>query len=114
MSGEDYFVVVVVYLKRMYLSNYIASYLVTYKTYKALKIACNGGEIEEVTSQKLLGVTLDNYLNFTERIDDLCKTVAQRIAVLKKNKRNLPLAERKLFFNALMVLGHGPRRRKRL
>ena len=64
---------------------------------KALKIACNGSEIQQVTLQKLLGVTLDNHLNFTEHIDDLCKKVAQRIAVLKKIQRNLPLAERKLF-----------------
>ena len=28
--------------------------------------------------------------------------MSQRIAVLKKIKRNLPLAERKLFFNALI------------
>ena len=46
--------------------------------------------------------TLDSHLNFTERIDDLCKKVAQRIAVLKKIKRNLRLAERTLFFNALI------------
>ena len=64
---------------------------------KALKIACNGSEIPEVTLQKLLGVTLDSHLNFTEYIDDLCKKVAQTTAVLKKIKRNLPLAERKLF-----------------
>ena len=45
---------------------------------------------------------LDSHLSFTERIDDLCKKVSQRIAVLKKIKRNLPLAERKLYFNALI------------
>ena len=32
----------------------------------------------------------------------ICKKVSQRIAVLKKIKRNLPLAERKLYFNALI------------
>ena len=32
----------------------------------------------------------------------LCKKVSQRIAVLKKIKRNLPLSERKLYFNALI------------
>ena len=69
---------------------------------KALKIAYNGSEIEQVTSQKLLGVLLDSHLNFNEHIDDLWKKVAQAIAVLKKIKRNLPLAERKLFFNALI------------
>ena len=65
---------------------------------KTLKF--HGTEIEQVTSQKLLGVKLDSHLSFTEHIDDLCKKVSQRIAVLKKIKRNLPLAERKLYFNA--------------
>ena len=68
----------------------------------ALKISCNGSEIEQVNSQKLLGVKLDSHLNFTEHIDDICKKVSQRIAVHKKIKRNLPLAERKLCFNALI------------
>ena len=45
---------------------------------------------------------MDNYLSFTEHIDDICKKVSQRIAVLKKIKRSLPLAERKLYFNALI------------
>ena len=45
MSSEDYFVFVGVHLK---------SYLFIYK---ALKIACNGCDIKQVTSQKLLGVT---------------------------------------------------------
>ena len=53
-----------------------------------LKLSCNGSEIEQVTSQKLLGVKLDNHLSFTEHIDDVCKKVSQRIAVLKKIKRN--------------------------
>ena len=69
---------------------------------KDLKISCNDTEIEQVTSQKLLGVKIDSHLNFTEYIDDLCIKVSQRIAVLKKIKRNLPLAERKLFFNTLI------------
>ena len=67
-----------------------------------LKLSCNGSEIEQITSHKLLGVKLDNHLSFTEHIDDICKKVSQRIAVLKKIKRNLPLAERKLYFKALI------------
>ena len=63
---------------------------------------CNGSEIEQVTSQKFLGVKLDSQLNSTEHIDELCKKVSQRIATLKKIKRNLPLAEHKLYFNALI------------
>ena len=30
-----------------------------------LKLTCNGSEIELITSQKLLGVILDNHLRFT-------------------------------------------------
>ena len=67
-----------------------------------LKLSCNGSEIEQITPQKLLGVKLGNYLSFTEQVDDICKKVSQCIAVLRKIKRNLPLAERKLYFNALI------------
>ena len=66
-----------------------------------LKLTCNGSEIEQITLHKLLGLKLDNHLTFTEHIADICKKVSQRIAVLKKIKRSLPLAERKLYFNAL-------------
>ena len=44
----------------------------------ALKISCNSSEIEQVNSQKLLGVKLDSHLNFTEHIDDICKEVSRR------------------------------------
>ena len=59
------------------------SLLVTGKRLKkaldtALKISCNSSEIEQVNSQKLLGVKLDSHLNFTEHIDDICKKVSRR------------------------------------
>ena len=38
-----------------------------------LKLSRNGSEIEQITSQKLLGVKLDNHLSFTEHIDDIFK-----------------------------------------
>ena len=75
----------------------------------ALKISCNSSEIDQVNSQKLHGVKLDSHLNFTEHIDDICKKVSRQIAVLKKVTRNLPLAERKLYFNALIkpIMSYG-------
>ena len=48
---------------------------------KALKITCNGGEIKQVT-----WVTIGNNLNLTDRIDELCMKVAQRIVLVKKDK----------------------------
>ena len=75
----------------------------------ALKISCNSSEIDQVNSQKLHGVKLDSHLNFTEHIDDICKKVSRQIVVLKKVTRNLPLAERKLYFNALIkpIMSYG-------
>jgi hypothetical protein len=67
-----------------------------------LKITVSGKEIEQVASQKLLGVKLDKNLDFNEHIDDLCKKVSQRIGVLKQIKRNLPIEERKLYYNAMI------------
>ena len=37
------------------------------------KLTCNGSEIDQITSHKLLGLKLDNHLSFTEHTDDICK-----------------------------------------
>ena len=58
--------------------------------------------IEQVTSEKLLGVRNDNNLTFDYHIDELSKKVAQRIGVLKSIKRDLPIKERKLFYNSMI------------
>ena len=44
-----------------------------------LKFSYNGSKIEQITSQKLLGVKLDKHLSFTEHIDGICKKVSQRL-----------------------------------
>ena len=62
----------------------------------------NGGVIEQVCVHKLLGLKFDEQLNFNEHIEDLCKKLSQRIGVLHKIKRNLPINERKLFYKALV------------
>ena len=62
----------------------------------------NGGVIEQVCVHKLLGLKFDEQLNFNEHIEDLCKKLSQRIGVLNKIKRNLPINERKLFYKALV------------
>ena len=42
-------------------------------------------ELEQVQSQKLLGVIIDTQVRFNEHIDNLCKKLTQRIALLKKS-----------------------------
>ena len=50
----------------------------------SLSAHVNSVELEQVQSHKLLGVIIDTQLNFNEHIDNLCKKLTQRIAVLKK------------------------------
>ena len=54
-------------------------------------------ELNQVHSHKLLGVTIDSQLSFDQHVDDLCKRLAQRIAVLRKIRRSLPLGQRKSY-----------------
>ena len=49
-----------------------------------------------------MGVIIDTQLNFNEHIDHLCKKLTQRIAVLKKVRRHLPLDQRILYYNAMI------------
>ena len=67
-----------------------------------LNILVHKNKVEEVNVHKLLGVYIDKELNFTEHVNVMCKKLAQRIGVLKKIKRHLPLEERKLYYNALI------------
>ena len=52
----------------------------------SLTVHVNSVELEQVQSHKLLSVIIDTQLKFNEHIDNLCKKLAQRIAVLKKNQ----------------------------
>ena len=61
-----------------------------------------GDKVEEVNSQKLLGVYIDKELNFTEHVDVTCKKLGPRSGVLKKTKRYLPPKETKLYYNAMI------------
>ncbi len=67
-----------------------------------LNIQVNGDKVEEVSIQKLLGLYIDRELNFTEHVDVTCKKLGQRIGVLNKITRHLPLEERKLYYNAMI------------
>ena len=69
---------------------------------KSLTLQVLNNSIEQGTSEKLLGVRIDTNLTFDDRIDELSKKVAQRIGVLMSIKRNLPIKERKLFYNSMI------------
>ena len=58
--------------------------------------------IEQVTSQKLLGVIIDQELAFDKHIDELLKKLGQRLGVIRKIKRFLPLDQRKQYYNTMV------------
>ena len=67
-----------------------------------LQVQVNHAELEQVHTMSLLGVTIDDMLSFDEHIEVLCKTLSQRIAVLKTIKSFLLLEQRILYYNAMI------------
>ena len=67
-----------------------------------LNLTALGTNIDQVNSEKVLGVTLDSYVNFNDHTDTLCKKVLQRIAVLKNIRKNLPIKEQILFLKSMI------------
>jgi hypothetical protein len=67
-----------------------------------LDLQLNGTTVGQDTSQRLLGVTLDEELSFREHFEKLCKKLSKKIGLLKKIRSYLPTQERKLYYNALV------------
>ena len=59
--------------------------------------------IECVENDKLLGVHIDNSLNYSKHIDHVCKIISAKLALLRRIKRFLPLHYRKLFYNSYIL-----------
>ena len=68
----------------------------------SLELKLVNSDIEQVDSQKLLGVTIDKHLNFDVHIEELFKKLSQRIAVLGKIRRFIPIEQRILYYNAVI------------
>ena len=66
---------------------------------KCLNIEVQGQKIEQVTSEKLLGVQIDNSLTWNDQIKKVKKTALFKISLLRKIKKFLPQTTRKTFFN---------------
>ena len=64
-----------------------------------LNIEVQGQKIEQVTSQRLLGVEIDSCLSWNDQIQKVRKTICFKISLLRKIRHYLPLDTRKLFFN---------------
>ena len=84
------------------------SFLITGKRLKSsidgqtLQWQADGTSIEHVRSNKLLGVIIDEELNFTAHINKLRKKLSQKIGLLNKLCSYLSLNKRKLLYNVLI------------
>ena len=68
----------------------------------SLELKLVNSDIEHVDGQKLLGVTVDKHLSFDVHVEELCKKLSQRIAVLRKIRRFIPIEQRILYYNAMI------------
>ena len=58
----------------------------------ALSSIVNGSLIEPVTHERVLGIHLDQSLNWTFHNDILCKRISQRLGILRRIKHHLYLS----------------------
>ena len=69
----------------------------------AASITVNGQALENVDCEKLLGIYIDQSLQFHKHIDSVCRSITTKLALLKRIKRYLPLHYRKLYYNAYIL-----------
>ena len=56
----------------------------------SLYLHLGNSNIEQEDSQKFLGLTIDRHLSFNIHVEELCKKLSQKIALLRKTRRFLP------------------------
>ena len=66
---------------------------------KLLNIKLKNSTLEQVSTYKLLGITIDHELTFDDHVDSLCGKLAQRIGILRSIRSLLPQNERVLLYN---------------
>ena len=62
----------------------------------------NNTKLDQTPSHKLLGVHLDQDLNFDEHVDSVCNKLSKRIGLLRSIKPLLPKQERIILYNSII------------
>ena len=68
----------------------------------SLNLHLGNSNIEQVDSQKLLRLIIDRHLSFDIQVEELCKNLSQRIALLRKIIRFFFTEQRILYYNAMI------------
>ena len=74
-----------------------------------LDINIDGNKIKNVTKQKLLGIYIDENLQWSDHIDYLCSTISSKISLLKQLPKYIPVEAQKLCYqdNILPLIDYG-------
>ena len=68
-----------------------------------LNICIDGNRIKNVTKQKLLGIYIDEHLQWSEHIDYLCSIILSKISLLKQLSYYIPVEAQKLFHQGYIL-----------
>ena len=68
-----------------------------------INVNVQGNDIDSLNNVKLLGITMDNKLNFSEHINITCKKANQRIGVLMRLKNLVPTVAKLHLFKAAIL-----------
>ena len=66
---------------------------------KILNVFLNGNKLEQVTSEKWLGVTIVKSLSWKQQIKVIKRTITYEISLLRRIKKYIPIDVRKTFYN---------------
>ena len=70
---------------------------------RVLNIKVNDTTISQVSSQKLLGLYIDEHLNWSTHIDHLCKLISSKISLLQQLSNYVPTHAQKLFYQGFIL-----------
>ena len=74
---------------------------------KQMKIDVMNNDIESHSEMKLLGVTIDEHLNFSRHIGEVCKNASRKVGVLMRLRNMLTTsAKLKIFISLTMPQIH--------
>ncbi|MCG8047471.1 MAG: reverse transcriptase domain-containing protein, partial [Candidatus Thiodiazotropha endolucinida] len=68
-----------------------------------LDITSDNTNIKQVSNQKLLGLHIDEHLNWSTHIDHLCATVSSKISLLRQLSEHVPVHVQKLFYQGYIL-----------
>ena len=86
------------------LSKYQTMSLIHNSTVSDIPLHFQGNNIESSGSLKLLGVTIDDQLNFNIHINEICKRASQRVGVMMRLKKLIPTNAKLTLYKSAILL----------